>query len=259
MTPSSYRLRVKDAIVSTLRLRDQIVGCWEGGSAATGRLDEFSDIDLMIVAPLEEADAIFAAVEAAIANVGAISHRWHVDPPPFPDTSQRFYFLDGAPPFFAVDCVVVKPTAIAQFLERERHGEPQIQFDRTGQICALPLDRAALAARRARRLRQLHGAVPVYRALLEKELTRAHPLEAFGFYQALLRALIELLRMRYQPERFDYGWRYVETELPEEARRLLERYAFVANHDRLRRLSSSLGDELQRQLEFAASKDERDN
>ena len=26
-------------------------------------------------------------------------------------------------------------------------------------------------------------------------------------------SLIELLGMRYRPDRFDYGWRYVETEL----------------------------------------------
>ena len=110
----------------------------------------------------------------------------------------------------AVDCVVVSETGADQFLERERHGEPQIQFDRSGRIAALPVDREALNARRALRRGQLRGAVPVYRMLVEKELARGHPLEALGFYQALLRALIELLGMRYRPERFDYGWRYVE-------------------------------------------------
>ena len=225
MTPHTYRRKLKDAVVSVLRARDDVAGCWEGGSAATERLDEFSDIDLVIVAALDAADAIFAAVEEAISTVGEISHRWHVDPPPFRDTAQRFYFLAGAPRFFAVDCVIVTATAIAQFLERERHGEPQIQFDRTGQIAALPLDERALAARRAHRLGQLRGAVPVYLMLVEKELARCHPLEALGFYQALLRALIELLGMQHRPDRFDYGWRYVETELPGDAQHLIERYA----------------------------------
>jgi predicted nucleotidyltransferase len=54
MEPEEYRQRVKGAIVSALRVRDDVAGCWEGGSAATGRLDEFSDIDLVIVAPLDE-------------------------------------------------------------------------------------------------------------------------------------------------------------------------------------------------------------
>jgi hypothetical protein len=209
-------------------------------------------MDLVIVAPLDAADAIFTDVEAAISEVDAIVHRWHLDPPPFSDTAQRFYFLANAPRFFAVDCVIVTEAGASQFLERERHGEPQVLFDRSGKIAALPLDRTALSVRRNRRLGQLRGAVPVYLTLIEKELARGHPLEAFGFYQAVLRALIELLGIRYRPDRFDYGWRYVESELPEHARRLIKQYAFVADADKLQHLSSELGAEMTRQLEVAS-------
>ena len=74
MTPHIYRRQVKDAIVSALRVRDDVAGCWEAGSAATGRVDEFSDIDLLIVASLDAADTIFADIETAISAVGEISH-----------------------------------------------------------------------------------------------------------------------------------------------------------------------------------------
>ena len=70
--------------------------------------------------------------------------------------------------------------------------------------------------------------MPVYRMLVEKELAREQPLEALAFIRRFC-ALIELLGIRHRPDRFDYGWRYVETELPEDARRLIERYAFVAD------------------------------
>ena len=59
-------------------------------------------------------------------------------------------------------------------MERERHGEAQVQFDRSAKIAALPLDRPALDARRLHRLAQLRGAVPVFRMLLAKELARGH-------------------------------------------------------------------------------------
>jgi hypothetical protein len=39
--------------------------------------------------------------------------------------------------------------------------------------------------------------------LARKELARARALEALGFYQALLRALVELFGMAHRPERFD--------------------------------------------------------
>ena len=252
MTTNTYRQQIKDAIVSVLLLRADVAGCWEGGSAATARLDDYSDVDLVIVAPVDAAASIFADVEAAISEIDTIVHRWHVDPPPFRETAQRFYFLAGAPRFFAVDCVVVTESSASLFLERERHGEPQVQFDRTGTIVALPVDREALSARRAHRLEQLRGSLPVYRMLVEKELARGRSLEALGFYQVLLRALIELLGIRYRPDRFDYGWRYVQTELPDQAQQLIEHFGFVSDADALQRLSAELGEELTHQLTASA-------
>ena len=142
MTPADYRTAIGDAICAALIEHAGVAALWEGGSAATGRLDEYSDIDLVIVAGLEAAAAIFDAVERALSGVDRIVHTWRVEPPPFRDTAQRFYFLAGAPRFFAVDCVVVTEAGAPQFLELERHGEPRVLFDRTATIRALPLDHA---------------------------------------------------------------------------------------------------------------------
>ncbi|MGB3427529.1 MAG: hypothetical protein WBA53_05065, partial [Burkholderiaceae bacterium] len=200
MNATHYRGAVIEAVIARLLPISAVRACFEGGSAATGRLDDYSDIDLVIVAPLDVADEAFDAVEAALAP-HRISHVWRVDPPPFPDTAQRFYFLADAPRFFAVDCVVVAEAAAVQFLESERHGAPLVYFDRTAKIRARPADRSALAERRARRWKQLQGAVPIYAMLVEKELARGRPMEALGFYQALLRALLEVLGMVHRPDR----------------------------------------------------------
>ncbi len=212
----------------------------EGGAAARGRADEYSDLDLMIVAPLAQAESIFSKVEAAIGAIAAITHRWLVEPVGFPEMAQRFYFMADAPRYFAVDCSVLSAAGIDSFLERERHGEAVVWFDRDGVLEARALDAEALARRRAQRLQQLQGAVPVYSMLVEKELARGHKLEALGFYQVLVRALIELLGIRHRPDRFDYGWRYVERELPEAAQTLIAQHAFVSNAVALERLNASL-------------------
>lgn len=247
MNAAYYRRAVIEAVIARLLPLTAVRACFEGGSAATGRLDDYSDIDLVIVAPLAAADAAFDAVEAGL-TARTISHVWHVDPPPFPDTAQRFYFLADAPRFFAVDCVVAAEEAVSPFLERERHGEPLVYFDRTSKIRARPVDRSALAERRARRWKQLQGAVPVYAMLVDKELARDRPLEALGFYQALVRALIEVLGMTHRPDRFDFGWRYVETQLPEDVRALLARFAFVADGEALRTRAPQLAAELMQRL-----------
>jgi predicted nucleotidyltransferase len=247
MNAAHYRRAVIEAVIARLLPMGAVRALFEGGSAATGRLDDYSDIDLVIVAPLAAADEAFDGVEAALAP-HIISHVWRVDPPPFPDTAQRFYFLADAPRFFAVDCVVVTEAAAGQFLERERHGTPLVYFDRTGKIRARPADATALALRRTRRWKQLQGAVPIYAMLVDKELTRGRPLEAMGFYQALLRALIEVLGIAHRPDRFDFGWRYVETQLPEDERKRLARFAFVADPTALRERAPELVAELLQRL-----------
>jgi predicted nucleotidyltransferase len=228
-TAFEYRRRVTACVVAALRNEDAVEALLEGGAAARGRADEYSDIDLMVVAPLAHAERLFARTEAALSDIAPIAHVWNVEPPGFADMAQRFYFLVNAPRFFAFDCSIITPTAVATFLERERHGEPLVWLDRRGIVKARPVDDGALSQRRRHRVGQLRGMVPVYAMLVDKELARGHPLEAFGFYQALVRALIELLGMRHRPERFDFGWRYVERELPAEAQSLIARHAFVAD------------------------------
>jgi predicted nucleotidyltransferase len=243
-TPADYRKRLFAAIVDTLRDDEAIRAVGEGGAAARGRADGYSDLDLVVVAPLARADAVFARVEAAIAAVARITHRWCVEPPGFAGMAQRFYFLDKAPRFFAVDCSILSPEGVAPFTERERHGEAIVGFDRDGVLQPRAADTTLLARRRAQRLAQLQGALPVYSMLVTKELARGHALEAYGFYQVLLRALIELLGMQHRPDRFDFGWRYVDSELPAPAQALLARHAFVAGEEALAGLAESLSREI---------------
>ena len=238
---AAWRGRLTEDLVAAVRAAGALA-CWEGGSAATGRLDQFSDIDLCIVAPLAQADALFVAVEAALSSATVIEHTWTVDPVPWPHMAQRFYLLRDAPPYFAVDCSVVAAEGIDQFLERERHGEPVVYFDSTGGVHATSLDPAAHARRIARRRDQIAQFTPVYALLVRKELARGRPLEALGFYQVLVRALAELMGMRFRPARFDFGLRYVTTDFPAEAQAELAAAAFVAGaHDLPSRLDRLLG------------------
>jgi predicted nucleotidyltransferase len=248
-TAAAYRQRVAATIVAMLRDDPAIAAIGEGGAAARGRADEYSDLDLMIVAPVAGAEAIFALVETALRTIAPITHEWRVEPPGFPDMAQRFYFLADAPRHFAVDCSVITPAGIVAFLERERHGEAVVWFDRDATLVSRPVDGESLARRRAHRLDQLRGAVPVYSMLVDKELARGHALEACGFYQVLVRALIELLGMQHRPDRFDFGWRYIERELPPSAQQLIARHAYVPDGNALAALGASLVGEIKELLD----------
>ena len=241
---AAYRERLAATITADLQHHPRVRAIGEGGAAARGRADQFSDLDLFIVAPLEDADELFTEIEGTIRKVARISHVWRVDPPGFPDLAQRFYFLEGAPRYFAIDCSVVSAAGLSPFLDRERHGTFVAWSDPERLLVPHRADRAALAKRREQRLQQLRGAIPVYSMLVEKELARGHMLEALGFYQTMLRFLIELLGIRHRPERFDFDWRYVDREFPETARELIARHSFVGDGAKLRRLVASLVSEL---------------
>jgi hypothetical protein len=224
-----YRARVLEALLAPLRADERVRGCWEGGSVAMGRADAYSDIDLYVVTETSAVDAVFAAIEAALATVDRVTHTWRVEPPAFPGFTQCFYFLAGAPRWFVVDCALVTPAGAASFLERERHGEPVVYIDRDGTVAPRPLDRGAHDERLARRLEQIRAAWPLYLAVVEKELARDNRLDAIGFYfGGLLRQLVELVGMRYRPDRFDYGWRHLHRDVPDHVQRRLESFATLA-------------------------------
>lgn len=221
------------AALSDFTAEEGFTAAFEGGSAATGRADAYSDIDLCVVADSALNEALFAAIEAALQSIAPLSHVWPVADPPWPGFAQKFYFLDGAPRFFAVDCSLLVPTTALQFLEVERHGHAQVLLDPRQWVRPQQLDRKAHDARRARRLAQNRAAWPVYRMLVDKEVARGRALDAFGFYQALLRLLVELAGLRHRPDRFDYGWRYLHHDLPTWLQARFAELAFVAGPEHL--------------------------
>jgi hypothetical protein len=227
---------VHDAIVGALTpftADPRFVAAFEGGSAATGRADAFSDIDLCVVADAAADpalnDALFAAIEAALQSIAPLSHVWPVADPPWPGFAQKFYFLQGSPRFFAVDCSLMLPATGERFLEAERHGSALPLLDPHGWVQPRAMDRAAHDARRQRRLAQNRAAWPVYRMLVDKELARGRALDALGFYQAVLRLLVELAGLVHRPDRFDYGWRYLHHDLPPALQDALMQLAYVAD------------------------------
>jgi hypothetical protein len=233
---AAYRRRVLDRIVAALaEFADdaRFTAAFEGGSTATGRADDYSDIDLCVVADSALNEALFATIEAALQSIAPLAHVWPVADPPWPGFAQKFYFLEGAPRFFAVDCSLLLPSTALQFLEVERHGHAQVLLDPHQWVQPQQLDRKAHDARRARRLAQNRAAWPVYRMLVDKELARGRALDAFGFYQALLRLLVELAGLRHRPDRFDYGWRYLHHDLPASLQARLAELAYVAGPEQL--------------------------
>ena len=101
---TSYRDIYIEKQIEALRDNPKIVALWEGGSAATGSTDQYSDIDLLALCACET-DEAFDLMESVMPP---ITHRYIE--PAGPDLRHRIYFHDGAPKHFFADVGVFSTT-----------------------------------------------------------------------------------------------------------------------------------------------------
>jgi hypothetical protein len=208
---------------------------WQGGAAAFNRVDEWSDIDLQIDVDDERVAEACAVVEATLAERAPVALKFELPQPTWHGHYQAFYRFRDASEFLVLDLAVIKHSHPNKFLEREIHGEALVLFDKSGVVQAPPLDRAAWAAKLQERLATLRVTFELFQSLTTKELHRHNLMEAVAFYHGYsLRPLIELLRMRHSPARYNFHTRYVYYDLPADLVRTLEPMFFPRDAEDLR-------------------------
>lgn len=188
---------------------------WEGGSAAFGRADKYSDLDLQLDVDDDRIPDAFAAVESALNALSPIELQYNIPEPAWHGMSQRFYKLRDAAPHLLVDLAIRKASDRDRFNEVEQHGEPVIYFDKHGVVVTKHLDQAAHQEKLRVRLAELKILFPLFQGFVEKELRRGNAMGAVHYYQAMtLRPLLEAAMMLHCPSRYNYSAHYAKFELP---------------------------------------------
>src|SRR5688572_27295875 len=124
------RQHITQNLVDTIRALPYSVACWEGGSAATGTLDKYSDLDLVICVENSRVENCFSEVEKSLNAISRISHVWRITEPTWNGHSQCLYQLEGTPDYFFLDIVIMQESKGQRFSEVERHGKPVVFFDK---------------------------------------------------------------------------------------------------------------------------------
>ncbi len=203
------REQVTLAICHALEPLPNVLAGWEGGSAAFGAVDEYSDIDLnFVIDDPVSVDLLYAAAEAALQSVSPIVSSHFVPP-------GRYYKLEAGGEFLLVDLCFFRPGAADHALKVERHGCACRLFDKADWLRPTPLDEGDLAIKRDQRYRELQKWFSISQSFVRKAVLRGRPVEAqVSFLSYTLKPLAELLRMRYCPARWDFGMRYLDRDLP---------------------------------------------
>lgn len=243
----------RETLIEALRQHvvadDRVRVAWLGGSDATGRTDALSDLDPVLAAPADDIEGVLESLEVWLAETVGIRERYRFPEPTPHGHPQALYLGERLSDDLAIDLVVldVATPPAERFIEVERHGTGVVLVDREGWFDApVHLDRASHQTRIRRHLDTLAALHPHLMPLIRKPLARGHRLDALTRYQArLVKPLCDLMRIEHDPDRFDYGFRYLDRDLPDTERELLERLAFIGADDDL----DAAIDEAQREVE----------
>ncbi len=206
---NNLRDRIRTAVAEGLRARPDVLAGWEGGSAAFGAVDAYSDIDLsFLVTDVAPLDTLHTLAEEVLSEISPISTS-HFAPP------GRYYKLKDGGEFLLLDLCFYRASSSDHQLDVERHGHAIPLFDKADWLKASATTDPTKAIARQHRYTELEGWFLVSQNFVRKELLRGRHADAMAaFWGYTLRPLAELLRMRYCPARWDFGMRYLDRDLP---------------------------------------------
>ena len=230
MTTAHPDLSRYDAVLAWLRASatddDQIRAVWIGGSAATGGYDDWSDLDVEVLCTPGKSVRVHEALLAGIPF--PVVSTWRLPAATWPDGRQSFLTLHVAPgtlaePTRIVDLHVHDDTDAARRVDARRHGRLLVLHDRDGIVQQVDDDERDLVRRRVLELDQIAQRRDVAGWLVARADARNQPAEAAASYLRFgVMALVTLLRNEACPWRFDFGLRYLDTDLPPDQRARVE-------------------------------------
>ena len=217
MRTQEFRDTAKSRIMQLFESKSWMLGIWEGGSAATGFLDDYSDLDLGFVVKDEFVEETFQLFEELLTKNYGIKSRLRIPEPTWHGHSQCYYFVEKCPPLFYIDIVVEKESAGDRLIEPDRHGTSQIWLNKNDVLKPLPTPVEEMEKKNRMFFRRQLESYPIFTTEVKKQILRGNRIDAMLEYQSfILRKLSALLNLKYRPAKFDFGIRYGDREYPPE-------------------------------------------
>jgi predicted nucleotidyltransferase len=209
------RQKILETLINTLQPIDFVFALWQGGSAAHGYTDEWSDLDIQVTVEDERVEETFSIVEKALESISKIRFKLRVPEPTWHGHSQCFYQLEAASPFLMVDFVLMKRSNPNHFLDLERHGKLVVAFDKANLIVQTNLNQSEHLEGMKARFEILKIKFDFLQIFVKKEIYRGRFVEAIAnYHNYTIQPLIEILGMVYRPNRYDFKTKYFSRDFP---------------------------------------------
>jgi hypothetical protein len=188
------------------------------GSAVTGGWDEHSDLDVEAWCS-GDAATTYAAVLGLLRDELPVDSVWELPEATWPDGRQCFVHLrpdaaDLSRPTRLLD-IVILTTPERLTMDTRRHGTPIVLHDPENLLVLEDDDEAELAAQREQAVAQTAARRQTAAWLVERAIARGDLAEATALHlRFAVEPLVKLLRIQHSPARFDFGLRYLRSDLP---------------------------------------------
>ncbi len=230
------RSDIVKVLVNALQPVDYVCAAWQAGADAFNRVDEWSDIDFYVVVEDDRVENVFEVIEKSIETLSEIELKYRLPEPTWHGHSQEFIRLKDTSPFLFLDIAIMKRTSNDKFLQYKIHNEPLVHFDKIGVAKDDPFDPDIFVKRIQSRIETIKTNFRFFQVLTLKELNRGNTLTALSFYMAYtFRPLVEVLRIKYCPERYNFYTSYLHYDLPADVVKQLEKLYFVSSPEVLRK------------------------
>jgi len=230
---NKFREKIIEELQNIYESNPKIISAWEGGSAATGFLDKYSDLDLAIICDDDAIESIFEQTENFLKETYGIKHKFRMPEPNWHGHSQCFYIIDNCPKYFYVDLLIEKESSKNRFTESDRHGNAIIWFDKKNLIDPSPTSEEEVAAKGKNFYKLMNESFILGIIEVKKQIARNKKVDALYNYYSLFNRLAYLLNLKYRPEKVDFGLRYTYNSFPKSETDFLEMLYIVPDFDKL--------------------------
>jgi|GEM_PF-752489 len=200
----------------------KVTAAWQGGSAATGYIDEYSDLDLCLVTKDHDTEEVLNEVVDFLTESFQLKNMYRLPEPTPHGFSQVFFNPVVGPDLFYVDFVVMGESTEDKYIEENRHGQAEIWVDK------YKLDGKARSEEDIYKLAKTLYETTIEKDFLlitelKKQLKRKIYTEVFPIYSAFIsRCIVQMMNIKYRPEKADFGMRYIYRDYPNEAYKYIE-------------------------------------
>lgn len=214
---------------------EPVIAAWVGGSAATGYLDEYSDLDLAVVCEDDSVESVISQMEAFLEERFGVVAKFRIPEPTWHGFSQIFYQLAHTPEFYYLDAAFIRQSVPDKFTASDRHGNAVIWFQKEPVFDPSPTPPGQVQARARQFYRMAQEQVFILKIEVGKALARGRFSEAFSFhFQFVTRILGVMMNLKYRPSRMDFGIRYPYRDYSPEDVALLEELLKVTSLGEIR-------------------------